>query len=73
MPAADSRQRTSQCVLVHLPEPAPPTLVERPAQRPARGEEFPAGWMVADYNLTLGDFQGRQYDYEIWVVPFVES
>ena len=72
MSAADSRLRTAQCVLVHLPEPHPPALVDRPSTRPARGEEFPSGWMVADYNLALGDFEGREYAYEVWVVPFVE-
>ena len=72
MPAAESRPRTRQCVLVHLPEPEPPLFVDAPPKRPARGEEFPEGWMVADYNLTLGDFEGREYDYEVWVVPFVE-
>ena len=73
MPAADSSQRTRQCVLVHLPEPEPPTLVDRPPERPARGDEFPSGWKVADYNLALGEYGGRQYDYEVWVVPLADG
>ena len=41
-------------VLVHLPEPEPPQLVDYPPRRPARGEEFPTGWTVADYHLVVG-------------------
>ncbi len=60
-------------VLVHFPEPDPPRVVECPLpRRPARGEEFPAGYTVADFNLAVGDFQGERYAYELWVVPDID-
>jgi len=58
-------------VLVHLPDPEPPTLADRPPQRPARGEEFPEGWTVADYQLQRGEWNGEEYAYEIWVIPLL--
>lgn len=58
-------------VLVHLPPPEPPQLVDRPPRRPARGEEFPIGWTVADYQLERGDFAGEEYAYEVWVIPLL--
>ena len=60
-------------VLVHQPPPAPPELAAPPPRRPARGEEFPPGWTVADYNLVPGDFRGEEYDYEVWVVPLLDD
>src|SRR3954453_23194287 len=57
-------------VLVHLPPPAPPQLVDRPPRRPTRGEEFPTGWTVADYQLERGEFEGGEYPSELWVVAF---
>jgi hypothetical protein len=59
-------------VLVHLPDPEPPRVVESPPRRPARGEEFPAGWTVADYNLAIGDHDGEVIAYEVWVVPLLD-
>ena len=59
-------------VLIHLPDPDPPQLVDRPDRRPARGEEFPTGWTCADYQLERGDFEGQEYAYEVWVVPLLE-
>ena len=58
-------------VLVHLPPPEPPQLVDRPPRRPARGEEFPIGWTVADYQLERGEFGGEEYAYEVWVIPLL--
>jgi hypothetical protein len=58
-------------VLVHRPPPDPPQLADRPLQRPARGEEFQNGFVVADYNLAVGDWRGELIDYEVWVVPCV--
>jgi hypothetical protein len=58
-------------VLVHLPPPEPPRLVDRPPRRPARGEEFPTGWTVADYQLERGEFGGYEYEFEVWVVPLL--
>ena len=58
-------------VLVHLPPPEPPQLVDRPPRRPARGEEFPTGWTVADYQLERGEFAGEEYAYEVWVIPLL--
>ena len=60
-------------VLVHLPAPEPPQVVGVPERRPARGEEFPTGWTVADYNLARGDFDGQEFEYEVWVVPLLEE
>ena len=59
-------------ILVHLPDPEPPRVVEAPPRRPARGEEFPPGWTVADYNLAIGDFEGETIAYEVWVVPLLD-
>jgi hypothetical protein len=58
-------------VLVHPPPPDPPRLVDRPPRRPARGEEFPTGWTVADYQLERGEFEGDEYAYEVWVVALL--
>ena len=58
-----------QRVLVHRPPPDPPQLVDRPPQRPARGEEFPTGCMVADYNLAIGEWNGEPIQWEVWVGP----
>ena len=58
-------------VLVHRPPPDPPNLADVPPRRPARGEEFPLGWTVADYNLVAGEFQGERYAYEVWVIPLL--
>ena len=58
-------------VLVHLPPPEPPRLVDRPPRRPARGEEFPIGWTVADYQLERGEFAGEEYAFEVWVIPLL--
>ena len=58
-------------VLVHSPPPDPPRLVDRPPRRPARGDEFPTGWTVADYQLERGEFEGEEYAYEVWVVPLL--
>ena len=58
-------------VLVHLPPPEPPLLVDCPPRRPARGEEFPAGWTVADYQLERGEFAGEEYAFEVWVIPLL--
>lgn len=60
-------------VLVHLPPPDPPRLAERPLKRPARGEEYPTGWTVADYQLEQGDWDGVEYAYEVWVVPLIDD
>ena len=60
-------------VLIHLPPPEPPQLVDSPPRRPARGEEFPVGWTVADYNLIASDFDGEEYAYEVWVVPLIPA
>ncbi len=62
-----------QRVLVHLPPPDPPQIADRPPQRPARGEEFPTGYMVADYNLAIGVWNGEPIQWEVWVVPWVPS
>jgi hypothetical protein len=59
-------------VLVHLPHPEPPRLEALPQRRPARGEEFPPGWTVADYNLAVGDHEGEAVAYEVWVVPLIK-
>jgi hypothetical protein len=59
-------------VVVHLPPPEPPQLADRPPHRPARGEEFPAGWTVADYQLQRGDLAGQEYEYEVWVIPLLD-
>ena len=59
-------------VLIHLPEPEPPQLVDGPPQRPARGEEFPTGWTVADYHLERRDLDGEEIAYEVWVVPLID-
>ncbi len=59
-------------VLVHLPDPEPPVLVDAPTRRPARGEEFPEGWTVADYNLAVGEHDGQRVAYEVWVVPLLD-
>lgn len=66
-------ERMPSRVLIHFPEPHPPRLVEGPPKRPARGEEFPVGWTIADYHLVRGDFQGEEYDYEVWITPLIES
>ena len=58
-------------VLVHFPEPDPPKIVDRPAERPARGEEYPPGWTVADYSLIQGDLDGEEYAYEVWVIALL--
>ena len=60
-------------VLVHLPEPEPPQLVDCPPRRPARGEEFPTGWTVADYHLVVGDHDGETIEYEVWVIPLLDE
>ena len=44
-----------------------------PERRPARGEEFPPGWTVADYNLARGDLDGEEFEYEVWVVPLIDD
>ena len=59
-------------VLIHLPDPEPPQLVDLPPQRPARGEEFPPGCIVADYHLAIGEHQGEPIAYEVWVVPLID-
>jgi hypothetical protein len=59
-------------VLVHLPDPEPPKLADRPRERPARGEEYPRGWTVADYQLQRGTWDGEEYAYEVWVIPLLE-
>lgn len=59
-------------VLVHLPPPDPPKLVDRPPRRPARGEEFPTGWTVADYQLERGNLDGTEYEYVLWAIPLLE-
>ena len=57
-------------VLVHLPEPATPTIADlSSSERPARGDEFPDGWTVCDYNLVAGVFEEEPYDFEVWVMP----
>jgi len=57
-------------VLVHFPEPASPELVElSTSSRPTRGEEFPPGWTVCDLHLVPGELDGRQFAFEIWVMP----
>lgn len=60
-------------VLVHLPPPDPPQLFDRPPRRPARGEEFPRGWTVADYQLERGEVEAEEYAYELWVVPLIDD
>ena len=60
-------------VLVHLPAPEPSRVVRMPERRPARGEEFPPGWTVADYNLARGDLDGEEFEYEVWVVPLIDD
>ena len=59
-------------VLIHLPDPEPPQLVDRPPLRPARGDEFPTGWTVADYQLERRDVDGEEIAYEVWVVPLID-
>jgi hypothetical protein len=57
-------------VLVIYPEPATPKLEPSPgAERPAIGTELSPGWKVCDYNLVRGDWDGDEYDYEVWVMP----
>jgi hypothetical protein len=57
-------------VLVIYPEPATPQVVDRAAEkRPIRGEEFPPGWRLCDYDLIRGEWNGEEYVYEIWVMP----
>jgi hypothetical protein len=56
-------------VLIHRPNPEPPQLIDRPDRRPARGEEFPTGWMIADFNLAIGEWHGEPIAWEAWVVP----
>lgn len=57
-------------VLVIYPEPATPKVVHRSAaSRPIRGEEFPPGWELCDYDLVSGEWEGEEYEYEIWVLP----
>ena len=56
-------------VLVHWPDPEPPTLVDRPPNRPDRGEECPTGWIVANYSLIRGDWKNEEFAYEVWVIP----
>jgi len=60
-------------VLVHLPEPERPILAAEPSTRPARGEEYPPGWTVADYQLQRGEWDGHEYAYEVWVIPLLDS
>ena len=60
-------------VLVHYPEPAPPTLVDRPEGKPVRGAEYPPGWTIADFNLVRGDWAGEEHASEVWVVPLVRD
>jgi hypothetical protein len=56
--------------LVHFPEPATPTIVELTlSARPARGDEFPAGWTVCEYNLVGDVYEGEQHDFAVWVMP----
>jgi len=56
-------------VLIHLPEPEPPRLVDRPPRRPSVGEEFLPGWKACDYSLIRGNWNGHEYAYEVWVMP----
>jgi len=56
-------------VLVHFPEPAAPALVELSSPRPKRGDELPSGWTVCDLHLVRGEFEGREYRFEVWVMP----
>jgi hypothetical protein len=60
-------------VLVHFPEPDPPRVVDcMLSRRPARGEEFPEGFTVADYHLAIGELAGERFEYEVWVVPDID-
>ena len=56
-------------VLVHLPEPDPPRLIDKPPRRPAVGEELFPGWTACDYSMIRGEFAGELYEYEVWAVP----
>lgn len=56
-------------VLVHRPEPEPPYVVNLPQKRPIIGDEFLPGWTTSDYKLTRGNWNGEEYEYEVWVMP----
>jgi hypothetical protein len=30
---------------------------------------FPPGWELCDYDLVSGEWEGEEYEYEIWVLP----
>jgi hypothetical protein len=30
------------------------------------------GWTVADYHLAMGDWDGEEFAYEVWVVPLLD-
>lgn len=68
MSAADQRPSSGR-ILVHLPQPAPPRLIDKPATRPPIGEELLPGWKVCDYSLIRNDLGGEEYEYEAWVMP----
>lgn len=69
----EERKRMPSRVLVHLPEPQSPILVDRPPQRPQQGDEFPPGWTTADFNLVRGEHEREEYAYELWVLPRAAS
>ena len=59
-------------ILVHLPDPEPPRVVEAPPASSCPRRGVPPGSTVADYNLAIGDFEGETIAYEVWVVPLLD-
>jgi hypothetical protein len=73
-PACTTVARMPSRVLVHYPEPATPHVETCWfTGRPPRGEEFPPGWTVCDYNLVRGDWEGEEYTFEVWVEPITNG
>ena len=67
--SASASRLSSRRILVHLPEPNPPRLIDCPSRRPAVGEELLPGWKACDYSLIRNEFHGEPYEYEVWVMP----
>jgi hypothetical protein len=60
-------------ILIHPPEPDPPRLAALPPKRPAVGDLLLPGWKACDYSLIRGDFDGEEYEYEVWIMPTSSS
>jgi hypothetical protein len=56
-------------ILVHPPEPEPSHLVDKLEHRPEVGALLLPGWKACDYSLIRGNFDGEEYEYEVWVMP----